>query len=185
MTKRYNSNIKNRRQPRRFNNKSSMMVSEKDLSTQRVSGPASPPQHVGNPPTSRKTRFSVGYAGTAIVNTITAAAILANDVSEYLGVSTPVRYNALHVGKIEAWLGLDTSPTNLLALSVIDSVSNTEFTDSLTTGVDWAHIAMRPCLYSRMTQRPAIDTTSLFVISVPAAEGVAGQLIIDVSFTAQ
>lgn len=162
-------------------------LGEKDLSTQRVGGPCSPPQLYSNLPITRKTRFQIAYSGAAVAFAISATQISQNDANDYFGASTPIRFNSLHLVKAEAWFGTINDPTSgaYPILELFDSVSNTSFTDTPNGGVDWAHVAIRPCLYSRMTERPASDTAGLISVIVAAAEGCTGNIVVDVTFTAQ
>lgn len=178
----------NRRRQFRRGPRSAPVVSDKDLNTQRVGGPTHPPQHTGNTVITRKTRFTIPYNATAIAQNYTAASILANDALEYLGATSPLRFSAgFRVIKAEAWFGIINEPTtgSYPNLFLLDAVSNNGFTDSPNGGVDWAHVAIRPCLYARMVERPVADTTSLIGLEVAAAEGCSGTIILDVTYAAQ
>jgi hypothetical protein len=163
------------------------VIGSKDLDTQRVAGPDKPPQQVSNPPITRKTRFTIPYTGTAVNYLVTPAAIAANDALEYFGASTPIRFNQLQVAKCQAWFGTINDPTSASypVLEVIDNYSNVTFYDTPNGGVDWAHVAMRPCLSLRQTFFAVSGTSALFSIVIPAAEGCTGNIVVDVTFTGQ
>jgi hypothetical protein len=180
-------NPRGRTQRKRVQFRQQQVIGEKDLTTQRVGGPSCPPQKADNLPITRKTRFYISYSGTAVTYILTAAGIVANDAVEYFGSSTPVRFNQIQVSKIEAWFSLVPGATNPTSpsLSVEDSFSNVSYTDTPNVGVDWAHVAIRPCLSSRQSFQAAAATLSLAVIGVPAAAGSVGNIVFDVTFTGQ
>jgi len=161
------------------------VIGEKDLSTQRVGGPEAPPQHIVNPAVTRKTRFLITYSGAALTTNLTPALLLASDKSEYS--TADVRYTSLHINKVEAWFGIINEPTTgpYPSLTVTDHVTGTSFIDYPNGGVDWAHVAMRPCLMSRSREFPAADATIIASVAAPAAAGGSGNFIIDVTFTGQ
>jgi hypothetical protein len=163
------------------------VIGEKDLTTQRVGGPINPPQKSFNTPITRKTRFNIAYAGTNVSFIISPAQIAANDAAEYFNSSTPLRFSTIQTTKCEAWFGTINDPTTAPYpnLDVTDSFSGVTFSDTPNGGVDWAHVAIRPCLSLRQDQLAVTSSQSLFVIGVPAAAGCSGNIVVDVTFTGQ
>jgi hypothetical protein len=51
--------------------------------------------------------------------------------------------------------------------------------------VDFAHVAMRGCLYNRITMRPFGDTVPIYAITLGAISGASGNVIIDTTVTLQ
>lgn len=154
-------------------------IGEKDLSTIRVRGTMHPRTHTRTPPVTRVVRIIAPYSGTAYVYNLTSNDLSNQDQTDYN--TSGARYSALHITRLEVWFSCDTLPTAgvLPLVSVTDAFSNVTFEDTPNLGVDWSHVAMRPCLYARQTQRPYNDTTPLASIDVPAAAGARGTIIMD------
>jgi len=117
-----------------------------------------------------------------LTSAITPNLLGIQDGVDYLGAST-LRYNAVQVEKIEAWLGLQTIGTAVSPqLSITDGFGQATFADNAAPGVDWAHVAIRPCLHTRQDINAVTSTTpNLSTVEVNAAAGWTGNLIIDVT----
>lgn len=155
-------------------------LGDKDLSTQRVPGVPAPPQNVFNPPITKRVRFVQPYAGTAYTLEITPLALGLQDAGDYF--ISVARYLTVRLDRVEAWFGSD-SPLSSVPLVLEDMISQVSYQDSLSVGVDWAHVAMRPCLQSRMTLSPITATTQLAAITIPVLTGATGTVIVDCTAT--
>lgn len=179
------SKISSRRNRRAINK--TPIIGSRDLDTHRVSGPEKPPTHVQNPPIQRKVRFTYPIGATAGTFNISPMALAAEDSAEYLGAGTSVanRFSTYRPIKCEAWLApLTASTGGTSTLQIMDSYSGTQFSDTSNLGVDYAHVAIRPCLLGRMTMLTATTTGPVFVLTTAASVGFVGQLTADVTFEA-
>ncbi len=163
------------------------VISSKNVDTIRVPGFCSPPMHIGNPPVTRKVRYSVAVGATAGSTTISAQFLADLDAKEYLGAATSTanRFTSYRLLKVEAWLAPTTAGSGgTTTLTVRDTYSGTDFTDTVNPGVDYAHVAVRTCLYGRIVWLGATNTNSIASIETGASTGFAGQLTADLTFEA-
>ena len=160
------------------------VLSEKNLGTIRLPGVPEPPIHITNPQVTRVVRITTAYSGSALSLTVSPKALVDQDALDYLGATTTSRYGHLRVTKIEGWLGLQSFGSGLPTLVMYDGYSDVYHNDVAAVGVDYAHIAFRPCLSMRMTNFGATDTSSTVAgINVPASEGAVGTLTVDYTVT--
>lgn len=161
-------------------------IGEQDLATTMVPGPDAPPQVARAPPVTRKIRINQPYVGAAIGYDLFANDLSVRDQQDY-GTSG-ARYSRVQISKVEVWFHLDTPPSMAGVpapeLQLTDSFSTSVLVDNTGLGIDWAHIAMRPCLNARMTQLPYNDTANkLANVAVGASAGSSGTIVIDVTTT--
>jgi hypothetical protein len=158
-------------------------IGNKDLQTVRVVGTAAPPQNEYNPPVTRRIRFKYNYTGATLSSTITPAAVITQDQGDY-GTSGARFNNTVRFHRVEAWFGTSLSTSASIGppnLQLEDNTSGQFLQDNAALGVDWAHVAMRPCLANRITAYSVASSAVLFTITVPAATGLAGSVIVDVT----
>lgn len=177
----------NRRRRRNATNRvgAPPMLGPRDIDTQRIAGLPAPPPNVFNPPVTRKVRMEFPYVGTAFSQAINAAVLATQDTTDYSAGG--VRFTTLRITKCEAWLGTNSDPTtgSWPHMTLEDVDTQVYFQDTPNGGVDWAHIAMRPCLASRIRIRPITDTVSALRLAVPAAAGATGTVVVDTTVTFQ
>jgi len=162
------------------------IISPRDLNTCRITGTEQPPENTNNPPISKKVRVSGAYTGSAYTWNGTPNAIALEDGNDYLGSGT-LRYTTLRIERAEVWLGLSAVGTGQAPLlSITDGYSQVVFSDQPNLGVDYAHVAMRPSLFTRTGINTTSNTsTNLVIVDIPAAEGYVGTVVIDLTVTMQ
>lgn len=163
------------------------VITGHDLDAIRVRGTELPTDLPVNTVVTRRTRLV--YTLTAASNSynITTNLVSLSDSSDY-ATGSNLRFTNLRPVRVEAWasLGTLTGYTIPPVLHVSD-VSGQFFHDAVNPGVDYAHVAIRPSLQSRMTWRAANDTsTVLFQIQLEGLSGTTGNgsLYVDVTFEA-
>jgi len=148
-----------------------------------------PPAIAENRAVTRRIRFVKAAIGGAQTYTFTPANIAAQDAADY-GLSTSTRFGQLRASRIEAWyapVALATLTSPDVSLVVTDQISGAYFRDGVNAGVDYAHVALRASLHTRMFWRPAANTDVLFTVSVEGLGSVTtatGTLYVDITFDA-
>jgi hypothetical protein len=156
-----------------------------DLDAQLVAGTPTPPNHKYNMVVTRKTRIAFPWSSTATSFNISMNDIMDQDKTDY-NPGGAHRFLQGRISRVEAWYSYNVAVgTNNIYCTLVDAPSGAEFKDFFAIGVDYAHLAYRPSLFTRSTWRPASDTTVLITaaLATPVA-GDLGQVILDVTFEA-
>lgn len=154
---------------------------EQLIETSAVSLPDCPPQLATENKFTRWVRLhdtGLNYTGAALTYAIQPQLIATQDYKDY-GLAAN-RWNQMRVRMIRVWFAnTDPAAVGLPTLELQDAYSAFAVSDRAGPGVDWAKVAIRPCFQSRGAYYVLSSTSTLATVTVSAAAGVNGQVVID------
>jgi len=181
-----NNSGRRRRSPRNITKRP--VITGRDLDAVRVRGAEKPISLPVNTVVERRTRLSFPVTPAGSVYTITPNLVSLQDATDY-GTGANLRFSNIRISRIEAWftLGTLTGYTGEPILELSDSASGAFFRDAVASGVDYAHVAIRPSLHTRSTwYTSSVLTPNLTTVQVSGITASTGQgsLFVDITFEA-
>jgi len=162
------------------------IVGDRDIAAHRVKSVLdAPPIHATDPSVTRIVRMTSQYTGALYSSNISGQADINQDSLDYLGSTSNPRYHSVNIQKVEVWYSSSGEPTNGLYpnLLVTDALSGTTVADTPNGGVDFAHVAIRPCLEGRMRNALQTSTNPIVVVELGPSPGSNGTVTTDVTCT--